>query len=125
MIPKIHMCNRHFKHVNDRLLYIVFIYQHTGCPVLELLQLPGFRLATIVVPLCDWQPCSLFKFSFALTGLCSQKCMPCVMKTQITLPCQHNTTIACHMQYTMLREEILCKENCDKVLACGHKCQKK
>ena len=79
------------------------------------------------------------------TSKCSDKCLPCVVKMQKTLPCGHKHKVGCsidnfpclikvckvipscgHNQPMLCNEDPAtkkCKEQCDTRLDCGHQCR--
>ena len=53
--------------------------------------------------------------------LCSERCPPCKVPVLKTIPdCSHVQFVPCHLS----PEEFTCKEECRKMLKCGHKCKK-
>ena len=53
-------------------------------------------------------------------NLCHEECGPCFIKVQKIIPsCGHLQMVECSKK----SEDFVCKEKCEKVRSCGHKCR--
>lgn len=54
-------------------------------------------------------------------GLCHEPCEACTVPVDKALPCGHVYKSKCNAD---VAEQVICMQNCEKTLACGHKCSK-
>ncbi|XP_041363692.1 NFX1-type zinc finger-containing protein 1-like [Gigantopelta aegis] len=67
------------------------------------------------------KPCTkvICENSHQCTRRCFQECGKCMVKIEKIVPiCQHKQMIECHLD----PRKFSCRENCNKILPCGHKC---